>query len=149
MLLLTGPACRYHQHGRSNGSNEQCLAQLMLFGSFCSGLWHKGSDLDLTITGRWRNRHGQLLDMVSCRGSTAQSLATGQQDLPAVGTARSSSLTGQQDRPVLTGQQEPEHGTRQALQAFAPVLSLLSAALATVCRQGLTRACLVLRGLRL
>jgi predicted nucleotidyltransferase len=41
----------------------------MLFGSFCSGLWHKGSDLDLTITGRWRNRHGQLLDMVSSSSS--------------------------------------------------------------------------------
>jgi DNA polymerase sigma len=35
-----------------------------VFGSFCSSLYHKGSDLDLTITGRWRNRHGELLDMV-------------------------------------------------------------------------------------
>jgi hypothetical protein len=57
-------ACRYHHHGHSNGSSEQCLAQLLLFGSFCSGLWHKGSDLDLTLTGRWRNRHGQLLCVV-------------------------------------------------------------------------------------
>jgi hypothetical protein len=36
-----------------------------VFGSFCSHLFHKGSDLDLTITGRWRNRHGDLLEMVS------------------------------------------------------------------------------------
>ncbi|WIA35435.1 hypothetical protein OEZ86_003876 [Tetradesmus obliquus] len=42
---------------------EQCLAQLHVFGSFCSGLYHKASDLDLTIIGRWRNRHGTLLDM--------------------------------------------------------------------------------------
>ncbi|WIA15235.1 hypothetical protein OEZ85_001910 [Tetradesmus obliquus] len=41
----------------------QCLAQLHVFGSFCSGLYHKASDLDLTIIGRWRNRHGTLLDM--------------------------------------------------------------------------------------
>lgn len=87
-VLLTGRACRYHQHGCSNGSNEQCLVQLMLFGSFCSGLWHKGSDLDLTITGRWRNRHGQLLDMVS-KGQLLGQHCTG--------------------ASLMTGQQEPEH----------------------------------------
>lgn len=39
--------------------------ELLLFGSFSSGLWHDGSDLDLTICGRWRNRRGQVLEMVS------------------------------------------------------------------------------------
>lgn len=50
------------RHGEQAGTG--CLAQVLVFGSFWSGLYHKGSDLDLTITGRWRNRHGQLLDMV-------------------------------------------------------------------------------------
>jgi DNA polymerase sigma len=36
-----------------------------VFGSFCSRLFHKGSDLDLAITGRWRNNRGALLEMVS------------------------------------------------------------------------------------
>eukprot|EP00878_Enallax_costatus_P025364 GHUV01027135.1.p1 GENE.GHUV01027135.1~~GHUV01027135.1.p1 ORF type:complete len:293 (+),score=34.25 GHUV01027135.1:344-1222(+) len=49
------------------GSNysEDCLARVDVFGSFCSSLYHKGSDLDLTITGRWRDRHGHVLDMAT------------------------------------------------------------------------------------
>jgi hypothetical protein len=55
--------CHHRRHGDQAPAGG-CHAQLLVFGSFCSSLYHKGSDLDLTITGRWRNRHGQLLEMV-------------------------------------------------------------------------------------
>eukprot|EP00879_Flechtneria_rotunda_P009972 GHRR01010428.1.p1 GENE.GHRR01010428.1~~GHRR01010428.1.p1 ORF type:complete len:233 (+),score=67.02 GHRR01010428.1:248-946(+) len=41
----------------------ECLAEVHVFGSFCSAMYHKGSDLDLTLMGRWRDRHGHPLDM--------------------------------------------------------------------------------------
>lgn len=53
--------------GRSYGEavgGSGSLVSLHMFGSFCSSLYHEESDLDLTITGQWRDRRGQLLDMV-------------------------------------------------------------------------------------
>jgi hypothetical protein len=68
-VLHTLSICNVWPHACSRRYGDQsppgeCLARLVVFGSFCSRLFHKGSDLDLTITGRWRNNRGTLLEMV-------------------------------------------------------------------------------------